>query len=218
MIEFVTGDELSQTAYYDVMRRTFADRYDQGRDPWTEEPAMGQAAGILCAALGEHRARVLDVGAGRGRDTAALLRAGHQVTGIDIVAMPEWDRIAGEWGQNVRFECAGLLDLPPVPAYDAVLDNGCLHHQHPEAYDAYLRRLHDVLRADGLLTVSVYLARAEAGALYRNNDERLHRDFTEPELRELLSAAGFAVVGVREVPRTLNNLRYLIVTLRREGS
>jgi SAM-dependent methyltransferase len=216
VIEHVTGDELSQTAYYDAMRRDFASRYDEGRDPWTVEPAMGEAADILCSALGGHRARVLDVGTGRGRDTLALLRAGHRVTGIDIVATPEWDKITEEWGENVRFECAGLLDLPSVPAYDAILDNGCMHHQHPEVYDAYLRRLHDVLYPDGLLTVSVYLAEADTGSLYRNNDERLHRSFTKPELLDLLAKSGFAVLDVREAPRALHNLRYLVVTLRRE--
>lgn len=218
MKQLVQSVDRDVADYEQVMARRFAERYAEHRDPWTGEPAMSVITQMLCDTLADRQAHVLDVGTGRGRDAVALARAGHTVTGIDVATVPDWAVLAGQWAGRLRFEAVGLLDLPATAAYDAVLDNGCMHHQHPDSYGAYLRRLADVLRGDGLLMVSVFASGDGRGSLYTSNDERLHRDFGEQELVDLVTSVGFTFEGSCEVPRGLLGLNYMVATFRRAAA
>jgi SAM-dependent methyltransferase len=202
--------------YDDLLRSDFTHHYTESRDVWTEEPAMREAARALLAALPDSgNAHVLDVGSGRAVDTRFLLRCGYRVTSIDLVACPEWEALTAHHGDRVRFLCKGLLDLEPVAEYDAVLDNGCMHHQHPDVYESYLRRVHDVLRPAGLFTLSVFHSADGPGGLYVNAADRLYREFTRAELTELLHRAGFIPVDVRHARRAVADSTYLVMTVRK---
>jgi SAM-dependent methyltransferase len=205
--------------YRQVLDTAFAARYRHGRDSWTEEPAMRR---VLDAVLPDLVAdsHVLDVGAGRGRDTVALLAAGHRVTAVDLVAVPEWDAIVRHWGERVRFHAGNVVDLDVHGEFDAVLDNGCLHHQHPDDYDRYLATLRRALRPGGLLAVSFFVLTADArtGVLHVEEDGRLAYEFTVPEAVTLIATAGFRVVGQRRVPRSRPDRAYLVVVARRPGA
>jgi SAM-dependent methyltransferase len=206
-----------EAKYAHTLRRAFAERYASGRDFWTREPAMRTPVEILCRALaGRPDQHVLDVGTGRGPDAVALLQAGHRVTGIDIVGgTPEWRVIRGRWGERVRLLETGLLDLPAEAAFDAALDNGCLHHQHPDGHPRYARHLVRLVRPGGLVAVSVFRSASDAGALYLLGERRLSREFTEPELVALFQDAGAAPVEARVLSRDLpGEAGYLVVTFR----
>ncbi|EEH25624.1 1,6-didemethyltoxoflavin N1-methyltransferase, partial [Burkholderia pseudomallei] len=134
--------------YAAVLRSDFVSSYHDGRDVWTDEAAMRPASAILHAHLGRP-ADVLDAGAGRGRDTAYFLEQGHRVTAVDLVEPPEWAQLAQRWGERVHFVARPVSELDGEARFDGALDNGCLHHQHPDAYGAYLARIHALLRPDG---------------------------------------------------------------------
>jgi SAM-dependent methyltransferase len=212
----VGGSLAPHTDYQDVLRNDFSSHYRTGGDVWTEEIAMSATPQALLNALeAGHCAHVCDVGAGRGRDTELLLAQGHRVTAIDLVASPEWKRLASIWGDRVRFLELGLLDVPGQAAFDAVLDNGCLHHQHPTQYNRYLRRVNELLRTGGLFAVSVFRATRAPGQLYANSGNRLYREFTEQELNELVEREGFLAVDAIRVPRHLPDLCYLVAIYRK---
>ncbi|MCD9194364.1 SAM-dependent methyltransferase [Streptomyces albireticuli] len=205
-----------EAGYDAVLRRDFHDHYADGRDLWTGEEAMRRAPGLLMDALGgPGGARVLDLGTGHGRDAELLLAGGHRVTGVDIVASPAWEIISVEWPGRARFLATAVLDLPGAAEYEAVLDNGCFHHQHPGAYGPYLRRIRELLRPDGLFAVSVFHAADGAGGLYANEGDRLYREFTVEELTTLVRAHGFAPVATHRVPRAVEGLAYLVGIFRR---
>ncbi len=208
------GPLLSPIEYASLLQSDFDTSYSDRRDVWTHEAAMRQAPIRLHAQLVGAR-HVLDVGAGRARDTAYLLEKGHRVTAIDLVAAPEWAPLQQRWGDKVCFQTKGLLELDGSGVFDAALDNGCLHHQHPGSYPSYLARLHALLRPSGLFTISVFHTDDTQGQLYVNQAQRLYREFSEHELRDLLEAAGFARVDSELVPRTQPGLRYLVVTARK---
>lgn len=208
------GPLLSPVEYASLLQSDFDTSYSDHRDVWTHEAAMRQAPIRLHGELVGAR-HVLDVGAGRGRDTAYLLEQGHRVTAIDLVAAPEWATLKQRWGDKVCFHTKGLLELEGTVVFDAVLDNGCLHHQHPSSYPSYLARLHALLRPSGLFTISVFHTDEAQGQLYVNQAQRLYREFSEHELIDLLEAAGFARVDSGLVPRTQTGLRYLVATTRK---
>ncbi|MFE5483506.1 SAM-dependent methyltransferase [Streptomyces sp. NPDC056527] len=208
--------QMDETAYATVLHSDFRDHYADGRDLWTGEQAMREAPRVLSRALGDARdAHILDIGTGHGRDAEILLADGHRVTGIDLIASPEWETITARRPGRARFLVTPLTELPGTAEYRAVLDNGCLHHQHPDSYPRYLRRVRELLLPGGLFTVSVFQAAGEAGSLFVNAGKRLYREFTPDELDRLVTAQGFEPVEVRQVPRGTAGLTYLLGTFRR---
>ncbi|MFD9031917.1 SAM-dependent methyltransferase [Streptomyces sp. NPDC059567] len=208
--------QVDETAYAAVLHSDFRDHYADGRDLWTGEQAMREAPRVLSRALGDARdAHILDIGTGHGRDAEILLADGHRVTGIDLIASPQWETITARRPGRARFLVTPLTELPGRAEYRAVLDNGCLHHQHPDSYPRYLRRVRELLLPGGLFTVSVFQAAGEAGSLFVNAGKRLYREFTPDELNRLVTAQGFEPVEVRQVPRGTAGLTYLLGTFRR---
>ncbi|MFI9203979.1 SAM-dependent methyltransferase [Streptomyces sp. NPDC053048] len=228
--------------YREVLRESFSRRYEDGADSWSEEPAMRLLVPMLTAELapGSH---VIDIGAGRGRDAEALLAAGHRVTVVDLVRLPDWDALAERWGDRVEFVVGNFTESgaeagsergqgpesepksEPEPGegpavFDAAVDNGVLHHQDPADYPAYLAGVRRRLRPGGLLAISLFTTAEELaeGVLNRADDGRLSRWFNEQEAAELLSGAGFAVTTTRLVRRELPGLAYLLVLARRVES
>ncbi|MES4889434.1 class I SAM-dependent methyltransferase [Streptomyces sp. NPDC096012] len=207
------------SAYADVLLSDFQDHYVNGRDVWTAEDAMREAPRLLLRALGDRPgAHVLDIGTGHGRDAAILSEAGCRVTGIDLVESAEWAGLTARSDGRARFAVCSLTDLDGMAVHDAVLDNGCLHHQHPDGYGGYLTRVRELLNPGGLFTVSVFRSENGRGRLFANGARRLYREFTEEELTELVTAHGFAPVDVRLVPRGTAGLHYLVGTYRAIGS
>lgn len=208
-----------ESAYADVLRSDFHDHYANGRDVWTAEDAMREAPRLLLRALRDRAdAHVLDIGTGHGRDAAILCDAGCRVTGIDLVESPEWAALTARSQGRARFAVCSLADLDGTAVHDAVLDNGCLHHQHPDGYGRYLDRVRELLRPGGLFTVSVFRSADGPGRLFANGARRLYREFTETELTELVTGHGFAPVEVRLVPRGAAGLHYLVGTYRAVGT
>lgn len=204
--------------YRSVLDRSFTARYQRSGDSWTDEPAMRRVLEVVLPGLAAD-SRVLDVGAGRGRDTEALLTAGHRVSAVDLVTVPEWDEIASRWGERVRFHVGNVVEVNPGGEFDAVLDNGCLHHQHPDDYLTYLGVLRGALHPGGQLAVSFFVLEPEAakGVLHTEEDGRLAREFTELEATALIASAGFTVTGQWRIPRRRPQRAYLVVTGIRTG-
>jgi SAM-dependent methyltransferase len=208
------GRSTDPAGYSDVLRDSFARLYDRSRDSWTREPAMQHVVQLLISALGDPPGRVLDVGAGRGRDTEELLAAGHRVTAVDLVRLPEWNNIAERWGERATFRTGDVRSLPEGDrGFDGVLDNGVLHHQRPEDYAAYLAALRRRLSPDGLLALSLFVRgeRENEGVLHRDEDGRFSREFTDEEARELLAAGGFRIVSAARVQRRRPEWAYLLI-------
>ncbi|GAA3749583.1 class I SAM-dependent methyltransferase [Streptomyces tremellae] len=213
-----TGGHPETETYRELMRRSFHDLYASEDDRWTDEPAMKRLVELVLEELAPD-SRVLDVGAGRGRDTGALLAAGHRVTAADLVELPEWAEITARWGDRVRFVVGDVRGLRDEEAYDAVLDNGVLHHQLPGDQPAHLAALHALLRPGGLLGISLFVRgeQESEGKLHVLDDGRLSREFTEPEARSMLAGAGFTIASARRVARGRPGWAYLLVLARRSG-
>jgi SAM-dependent methyltransferase len=164
-----------------------------------------------------HPGVVLDVGAGRGRDAVELLDAGHRVDAVDLVATDDWSAIRRRWPGQAAFIEGDVLAVTLAGPYDGILDNGCLHHQHPSAYPRYLGKLSSHARPRATLVVSFFTPAdgRSRGGLWQQNDGRLTKEFTEAEARAVLRGAGWQALDCLAVPRASERYHYLVVTAER---
>jgi tRNA (cmo5U34)-methyltransferase len=129
---------------YDVEIRRFIPHYDD----------MIATGVELLSALTAPDAHVLDLGAGTGALSSAVLEAlpGVRVTVLDVdpEMLGEARRRLGRFADRVSFQEGSFLD--PLPAADAVVSSLALHHVHDLRTKSMLyRAIHDTLSADGAL-------------------------------------------------------------------
>jgi SAM-dependent methyltransferase len=217
MITRCDNVELDVDDYRAVLADDFRRRYASGRDPWTDEPAMRAPADTLLRALPAGSQRVLDVGTGRGRDASALLAAGHDVIGVDVAATMEWPALRRAWGDRLTLVEGSFMELELPTGLTGVLDNGCMHHQHPDEHAAYLARIRDLLGPDGIVVLSTFTPdlEREPSAMWLTADGRVNCEFSLPDLARLAATAGLRVDEAIRVPREPLGLQYLVVVLRR---
>ena len=138
-------------------------------------------------------ARVLDIGAGSGRDLAALLAAGFDGHGVEPTdefrqaAVHRHPELAG------RLIAGALPELgePFGGGFDGVLCSAVLMHlAEADLFDAALA-LRRVLKPHGRLLLSVPSARDDVGADERDAQGRLFKGYAAEELQLLFERLGF---------------------------
>ncbi len=107
----------------------FTARYETGSIPWDDELPPPE----LMALVNElDSGKALDLGCGYGRSTIYLAQHGWDGDGVDFVprAIAIAQERANEAGlsKNVRFHVGSVTNLDFLdPAYDLVVDIGCMH-------------------------------------------------------------------------------------------
>ncbi|MDT7839875.1 class I SAM-dependent methyltransferase [Streptomyces justiciae] len=106
-------------------------------------------------------ARVLDVGSGTGRPTAAaLVAAGHSVLGVDV--SPVMVELAGRQVPEAEFRHADIRELPlEAGSFDGVCVFFSLLQMSRAEQSALLRRLAGALRPGGHLVLATVAADVE---------------------------------------------------------
>ncbi|MDH6133614.1 ubiquinone/menaquinone biosynthesis C-methylase UbiE [Kitasatospora sp. MAA4] len=115
---------------------------------------------LITAQLGATAQTVLDCACGIGTQAIGLAQRGHRVTGSDLspAAAARAVREAGTRGVALPTTAADMRQLPfRATSFDAVLcaDNALPHLLTAEDVHAALTDMHRVLRADGLLLLSI---------------------------------------------------------------
>jgi len=98
------------------------------------------------------RARVLELGAGEGRDCVFFARHGRDVTGVEMApeGLVKARRLAAASGVRVRWIEATLPDLPVWGPFDLVYSCGSIHYVARRDRAALLLRLRALTRPGGL--------------------------------------------------------------------
>ena len=172
--------------YYTEFSEDMAKRYDAA-----ESEMRGRLARVFSAGM-----RVLDVGAGSGRDAALLLEMGCDAYGVEPcdalrqVAEREHPELAGRLAANSLPQ----LGHPFGGEFDGVLCSAVLMHlQKAEMLDAAIS-LRDVLKEDGRLPLSVPLRRPGLDAENRDAHGRLFTPLAPDYLQLLFERIGFQVL------------------------
>ncbi|WP_380054752.1 class I SAM-dependent DNA methyltransferase [Falsihalocynthiibacter sp. SS001] len=133
-------------------------------------------------------AEVLDLGCGTGRAAARMAAAGLNVTAWD--ASPAMAAFAKEnFGIDVRLATFG--DLDSVDAYDGVWANFSLLHAPKSAFGDHLAAIHKALRKGGKFHLGLKTGDTEM----RDDIGRFYALYTEAELEDYLSTAGFQITS-----------------------
>ncbi|MFC4909198.1 class I SAM-dependent methyltransferase [Actinomadura gamaensis] len=121
-----------------------------------ESLSSDQVLGDVLPLLPEKPGRVLDVGAGTGRDAAALALRGHAVTAVEPTAelRAHGRRLHSHAG--IEWLDDTLPDLTAVRGtYDAVLLVAVWMHLDPDERPRAMRRLADLLASRGVVLLTL---------------------------------------------------------------
>lgn len=136
--------------YYNALAQQLTERYEQ--------LSFEEVHRDIVDLLPEHRAQVLDVGAGSGRDAAALARRGHSVVAVEPAEGMR--RLAQEFHSEagIRWIDDRLPGLEKVyglgDTYDFILLSAVWMHVEPEQRDRAMRKLAGLLNPGGKLVIS----------------------------------------------------------------
>ncbi|GLX90856.1 hypothetical protein Pfra02_34240 [Pseudomonas fragi] len=210
---------LDVPTYRNVLNTSFVHRYGNGEDEWSWDIGMAKAARVFLEHLGDRSDQlILDVGVGRGRDASELIQAGHRVTGLDIVENSSWPLLRKRWGERLELVPCALQDWQPtlLRQFDAALDNGCFHHQHPEEWQSYLDDLRRHVRPGGLIAINVF--GVDASNLtpgWREMDNRRQGYFfTDQGIRDTLEGFGLTWEQLITIERQHGDAVYLLALVR----
>ena len=130
--------------------------------------------------------RVLDLGCGPGISAACMANAGLQVDAIDgsaeMIAMATQHQGVTAW--QATFD-----EITGTNIYDGIWANFCLLHASKEAVPQHLAALVTALKLGGAFHIAMKLGSGSQ----RDTIGRLYSYYSEPELTNLLVAAGLTV-------------------------
>jgi ubiquinone/menaquinone biosynthesis C-methylase UbiE len=172
-------------ASYDKIAARFLEntRDRSGLAPWLERFAERLGSG----------AAVLDLGAGPGFDSAELRRLGLRVVSLDLSLGMLRAGLREFPGPRVQ---ADARQLPfPDATFAGVWASASLLHLTPRDAATALREARRVLRASGLLHVSLKSGAGAEWEAERYGEPRWFQYWSAPDLDALLAASGLEVVG-----------------------
>jgi SAM-dependent methyltransferase len=141
--------------------------------------------------------RVLDVGAGSGRDLARLLHHGYDAYGVEPAQAVRRAAIQRHPELVDRLEAGSLPSIgqPFGGRFDGVVCSAVLMHvPDAELFDTAFA-LRALLRPHGRLLVSLPLSRADVGDSERDVHGRLFRAYVPEYLQLLFERLGFHQIG-----------------------
>ncbi|MFI5619699.1 class I SAM-dependent methyltransferase [Streptomyces sp. NPDC051567] len=212
--------ERNYCGYREIVRNSFKQWYKDNRDSWSGTTTNDRVTHFAIAAAptdetptGTGPARVLDIGCGRGLQTASLAEwLEADVTGLDLLDV--WDTPEVENG-TIRFHQGDFLGFRAT-GLDLLVDNGCLHHQRREDWPAWVEHGRTMLRPGGVWVVSVFLSPDGEITPHPLADGRLNWWLTEELVVELYEDGGFRSTGRLEIDRHFtyegHRLKYLTLS------
>jgi SAM-dependent methyltransferase len=173
---------------------------------WASSPGLsdtyandGRLVAYLLSQLDVRGRRVLEVGAGTGRDSLELAARGAEVWTLDY-SDESLALIRAAAGERVQIVCGDALALPfRNEAFDIVFHQGLLEHFRRPL--DLLAENHRVLRRGGCLLVDVpqrwhyYTAMKHALMAVDRWFAGWETEFSAGELRGLMQEAGFTIEG-----------------------
>ncbi len=140
------------------------------------------------------RSRVLDVGCGTGRPTAAALAAaGHEVLGVDV--SPVMVELAARQVPEAVFRCADIRDLPLEDgSFDAVCVYFALLQMSRRDQEDVVRRLARAVKPSGsVVLATVPLDVEDAEGVFLGRPVRV-TSFAAEDFADMVASAGLTVV------------------------
>lgn len=171
--------------------------------------------------------RILDVGAGSGRDLALLVGEGHAAYGVEPVEAMRAEALRRHPELHGKLHAGSLPGLPKAEIlggpFDAILCSAVLQHLPRSALFDAAFALRGLLRPGGRVLLSIPLERGELDAQGRDRLGRLFNRVAPAELELLFQRIGFRTISRCEEGDSLGRgeLRWAVLLLesaRHEGA
>lgn len=134
--------------------------------------------------------RIIDIGAGSGRDIKYFKDRGYYVEGID--ASEEMCRLAAEYA-GVEVRCERIQDWKPISKYDGIWANASLLHLTIAEINDFIFRASDYLYTDGIL----YLSMKKGIQTGQDSDGRFFTDFNEEIVQQMMAkSTAFEIIEI----------------------
>lgn len=135
------------------LRETY-DKYAQERESSEmQDWKIAERARFLTTLQNEHKHKLLEIGAGTGRDSKFFQDEGFEVTCIDL--SPEMVEHCRQKGLSAYVMDMNAIDLPEA-SFDAVYSMNSLLHLPKDEFSEVLLRVNTLLRKNGLFYVGMY--------------------------------------------------------------
>lgn len=131
--------------------------------------------------------RIIDIGAGSGRDIKYFTDRGYVVEGID--ASEKMCRLAADYS-GVEVICERIQDWHPQEKYDGIWANASLLHLALGEIEDFVCRVSDYLKPNGVLYISMKKG-IQTG--YDNNG-RFFTDFSEEKVQQIVAKSTAFIV------------------------
>ena len=182
--------------YYDALSEELARRYER-----LEFEKVHSGVRDEFPALDSN---VLDVGAGSGRDAAALARKGHRVTAVEPSEGMRREGRARHGGAQIHWLDDRLPRLEKVyeqnESFDLILLSAVWMHVQPDERDLAMQRLRGLLAPGGKIVISTRSVQFSGNrTMYAVDPERLRRRAEDHELAVDLEKTSEDMLGREEV-------------------
>ena len=135
------------------LRKSY-DRHAQERESRTmQEWKIAERSGFLLALQKENKGKLLEIGAGTGRDGKYFQDQGFDVVCIDL--SPAMIELCRQKGLTAYVMDMGNLDFPEN-SFDAVYSMNSLLHLTKKEFSQILHRINAVIKAGGMVYIGVY--------------------------------------------------------------
>ena len=131
--------------------------------------------------------RIIDIGAGSGRDIKYFKDKGYIVEGIDASA--KMCRLAIDYS-DAEIICERIQDWHPQEKYDGIWANASLLHLAFDEIEGFICRASDYLKPNGVLYISMKMG-IQTGS---DNYGRFFTDFSEEKVQQIVAKSTALVI------------------------
>ncbi|HXF61165.1 MAG TPA: methyltransferase domain-containing protein [Caldilineaceae bacterium] len=163
-----TGDDYLDAAI--AARRRWEARYAEGVTPWDTRQTPPEVVAFWQSGRLPHQGAALDLGCGPGANVLYMARLGLHATGVEIAGAPLLSALQrlqhepAEVKRRIAFVCADVCALPwTSPAFNYILDVGCLHSLPPAVRARYAAGVISSLAPGGFYQLYAFDRRPEEG-------------------------------------------------------
>lgn len=155
--------------------------YERQADEYFKKTVNADVSKLCCkfADYIEPGGRIMDLGAGSGRDLVFFKNRGFRVDGIDV--SPEMCHLASEYS-GVNVICQKIQDWNPKEKYNGIWANASLLHLTLEEIESFLDMVDNYLTDRGVLFISF----KEGITTGLDSEGRFFTGVTEDQLKKLI--------------------------------
>lgn len=196
---------------YDLTKQAYEENCDTFVEQWIDTNALDSGKIETFIEMLEPNVKILDIGAGFGKDVNYFCNKGFDCIGIDFCDnFIEKSKVLYD---NVRIDKMNFLEMTfPQDCFDALWSRGALFHISKEDFHKVIEQLSNILKSNGIFYIQLIAGDHDALRDHIGNVEaHAHYSYyTADELQTILGTYGFEYIKEYPVKGWLNHYYRLV--------